>query len=575
MKKDLIRIQGVSKKFDSDYVLKDINLTIKEGEALGIIGLSGSGKSVLIHIIRGYREYKPTEGKVIYNIALCKNCYWVDVPSKAGENCLRCDGKLEECEVDIWELEDKELAAAIRKRVGIMLQRTFALYSEQSALENVMEAISSAGLDGFSFGATRRVEMLSRTAYTNDVINKAVEYLKAVNLSHRMMTPARDLSGGEKQRVILARQLAIEPIVLLADEPTGTLDPENTRVILNALKKYIKDHGRTLILTSHIPQIIEKLSDRVVWLDRGRIVAEGDPKSIIKKFLEQVSKEEIKTEIAVEQEILKLRDVKKYYYSVSRGVVKAVDGVTLVVKEGEIFGILGPSGSGKTTLSRIIAGIIPPTNGEVYIRIGDDWVDMRAPGLTGKGRATPYIGILHQEYGLFPFRSVLENLTDSISLDFPAEFARMRAIDVLMGVGFSREEAEKILERSPDELSEGQRHRVALAQVMIREPRLLLLDEPSGTMDPITKIEVAKTLNKIREETKATIVVISHDMEFTRLVCDRVALMLDGKIRLMGSANEVIESLEKLELKISEIGEIVVRKEEEGMISKTDTSCGV
>ncbi|MEM4540091.1 MAG: methyl coenzyme M reductase system, component A2 [Archaeoglobaceae archaeon] len=577
MAEEIVRLEDVSKKFDDNFVLKNINLSIKEGETLGVIGVSGSGKSVLIHLIRGYKDYQPTQGRVIYILSVCYNCYWVDLPSKNGQSCPRCGGKLKKEEIDIWKLEDKELASAIRKRVGIMLQRTFALFSEKSALENVMEAIiSSESESKMPFGATRRLEIIEKAGYSNNAVNKAMEFLKAVNLGHRLLTIARDLSGGEKQRVILARQIAIDPVILLADEPTGTLDPENTRIILEALRKYIKNAKKTLILTSHIPEVIQELSDRVVWLQNGEIIAEGEPKELIQKFLAQVSVEELKPQFKLEESILKLKDVRKYYYSVSRGVVKAVDGVSFEVKEGEIFGILGPSGSGKTTLSRIIAGIVDVTGGEVYVRIGDEWVDMRTPGITGRGRATPYIGLLHQEYSLYPHRTVLDNLTDCISLDLPSEFARIRALDILTSIGFREEEAESILAKFPDELSEGQRHRVALAQVMIREPRILILDEPSGTMDPLTKVEVAKTLNRVRRDFRTTIVIISHDMQFTKLTCDRVAIMLNGKLEGIGSPEDMIKRLIDLELRFAGTIEVSSTTEEEGMIEKADRGgCGV
>lgn len=554
MQKEIIRLEGVSKKFGDNFALKNVNLSIKEGETLGIIGLSGSGKSVLIHVLRGYKDYEPTDGRVIYNLAVCNNCYWVETPSKDGEQCPRCGEILRTKELDIWKLDDPELATAIKKRVGIMLQRTFALYSEKSVFENIVEAMESIGV------------------YEGDVSRKALELLKAVNLPHRVLTVARDLSGGEKQRVILARQIAIDPVILLADEPTGTLDPENTRMILRMLYERVKKAGKTMILTSHIPHILEKLSDRIIWLDRGKIVAEGRPDEIIKKFLEQVKIEDIKHEFATQEDILRVKNVKKYYYSVSRGVVKAVDGVTFDVKESEIFGLLGPSGSGKTTLSRLIAGITDVTAGEIYVRVGDEWIDMRVPGITGRGRATPYIGILHQEYALYPYRTVFENLTEAISLDFPSEFARLRAIDVLTGVGFSEEYAEKILEKRPDELSEGEKHRVALAQVIIREPRILILDEPSGTMDPVTKVEVAKTLKKIREEFKTTILVISHDMDFTRLTCDRVALMMNGKILKIGETEEVIDELMKIKMSVVETGEALEREAVQ-ITNIDDSSC--
>jgi methyl coenzyme M reductase system subunit A2 len=224
-------------------------------------------------------------------------------------------------------------------------------------------------------------------------------------------------------------------------------------------------------------------------------------------------------------------------------VVKAVHNVTFDVQKKEIFGIIGKSGAGKTTLSRIISGIIEPTSGEMNILIGDDWVDMTKPGINERGRAKEYIGLLHQEYDLFPHRSVLDNLTDSIGLEFPKELALRKALITLRMAGFTEEKARQILNRFPGELSDGERHRVALAQVLIREPRLVILDEPTGTMDPITKQDVKHSILHAREEMDETFIVVSHDMDFVQDICDRLALMRGGKIIQIGKTDEILSQV--------------------------------
>jgi methyl coenzyme M reductase system subunit A2 len=216
---------------------------------------------------------------------------------------------------------------------------------------------------------------------------------------------------------------------------------------------------------------------------------------------------------------------------------------TFDVAKKEIFGIIGKSGAGKTTLSRIIAGIIEPTNGEMNIRIGDEWVDMTKPGVGERGRAKEYIGLLHQEYDLYPHRTVIDNLTDSIGLDFPKELAIRKAVVTLRMAGFTEEKAREILNRFPGELSDGERHRVALAQVLIREPRLVVLDEPTGTMDPITKQDVKHSILNARDEMDETFIVVSHDMDFVRDICDRLALMRGGRIIDIGPTKEVFKNL--------------------------------
>ena len=201
------------------------------------------------------------------------------------------------------------------------------------------------------------------------------------------------------------------------------------------------------------------------------------------------------------------------------------------------------SGAGKTTLSRILFGLTDPSSGQIMVKLGEKWVDMTEKGIMGRGRVKPYLGILHQEYSLYPHQNVLGNLTDAISLELPAEFAKMKALYVLHAVGFDKEYAVKILTKYPDELSGGERHRVALAQVLIKEPNIVILDEPTGTMDPITRIQVTDSIRTARDEMNQTFLIISHDMDFVLDVCDRASIMRGGKILKTGLPQAIVEDL--------------------------------
>jgi methyl coenzyme M reductase system subunit A2 len=186
---------------------------VEEGKILGILGKSGSGKSVLMNMLRGMKDYKPDEGQIIYHISVCPECLTVEPPSMENKKC-KCGGQFEKREVDFWNT-DRHLFAAIRRRISIMLQRTFALYEDDTVIDNVLKSIEGYDEEESTY--------------------RAIDLLELAQMTHRITHIARDLSGGEKQRVVSGPQLAKEPMVFLADEPTGTLDPTTAELIHQAL----------------------------------------------------------------------------------------------------------------------------------------------------------------------------------------------------------------------------------------------------------------------------------------------------------------------------------------------------
>ncbi len=521
MPQPFISVSDLCMDFDDTRVLDRVSFEIPEGEILGVIGRSGAGKSVLMHLLRGV-EQPPTKGSVVYHMAACDRCAFMDVQSRAGGKCPECGGDLSAVDVDLWDEKTDGMKSRVMNRTAIMFQRTFALYGDDRVIENVLHA-----LDDIRYPQER-------------AISRAADLIDQVKLSHRMMHIARDLSGGEKQRVVLARQLAKNPAMLFADEPTGTLDPETARLVHAMLIDAAQKNAMGMVVTSHFSQVIEDMANRAILLADGGIASIGSPKTVIRAFARDYHEIEEAEPVDLGEQILQARDVTKKYISVDRGVVKAVNGVTFDVAKKEIFGIIGKSGAGKTTLSQIISGIIEPTSGEMNVLIGEDWVDMTKPGIDQRGRAKEYIGLLHQEYDLFPHRTVIDNLTDSIGLEFPKELAVRKAVVTLRMAGFSEEKAKAILNRFPGELSDGERHRVALAQVLIREPRRVILDEPTGTMDPITKQDVKHSILHARDEMDETFIVVSHDMDFVRDICDLLALMRCAKIIDIGPTSKYL-----------------------------------
>ena len=263
-----IEVKNLTVDFDGLKALKNVNLSINEGEIVGILGKSGSGKTILMHVLRGTESFENISGEVIYHLARCEKCGYVDRPSKIDQKCPVCGETLKAFEADFVKLSLYDpVRKDITKRIAIMLQRTFALYGDERVIVNVINSLTEIGYQG------------------QDSMRKAVELLEEVNLSHRMMHVARELSGGEKQRVVLARQLVRNPLLLLADEPTGTLDPMTAKLVHNAMVKAVRNYNMSMILTSHWPEVIEQLADKAILLENGEVVQEGNPLEVSATFM--------------------------------------------------------------------------------------------------------------------------------------------------------------------------------------------------------------------------------------------------------------------------------------------------
>ena len=252
--------------FDDTRVLNNVSFEIPEGEIIGVIGRSGAGKSVLMHLLRGV-EQPPTKGSIVYHMAACDRCTFMDVQSRAGKKCPECGGDLVAVDVDLWDEKTDGMKSRVMHRTAIMFQRTFALYGDDRVIENVLHA-----LDDINYPQEH-------------AINRAADLIDQVRLSHRMMHIARDLSGGEKQRVVLARQLAKNPAMLFADEPTGTLDPETARLVHGMLIEAAKKNSMGMVVTSHFSHVIEDMANRAILLADGNIAAIGSPKKVIRSFV--------------------------------------------------------------------------------------------------------------------------------------------------------------------------------------------------------------------------------------------------------------------------------------------------
>ncbi|MEM0330037.1 MAG: ATP-binding cassette domain-containing protein [Archaeoglobaceae archaeon] len=515
------------------------HFAVEKGDLVGLLGKSGSGKTTLLRILRGAESFD--EGEVLI------------------------DG------IRLTPQSSKGEFRSVMEKTAIHLQRSFGLWSEK-VIENVIRAIAYT-----QFGE----EILPEwdPVLYEEMQREAMKLLEIVDLKHKAECWAEILSGGEKQRLILARQIAKKPSVLLLDE-FGTMTwPETRQKAIEMIKKVNKELGITVIFSSHMPEIHRALAKRVVLIERGKIVDDGTPEEIISKFLSELE-QPINGRKRIGGGVVRLENVRKKYYVVPGGQTLDLRDVSISIRRGEIVGFIGRSGSGKTVLARLISGLELPDEGRVMIRTERKWVDFSKFGRKNV-EVRRKIGILHQEFAL-PFWAKVSDLIAykiRIKRESAVEEAMKKAEELGMSeslfdaiyrmTDLPREEAEirlrrlglpydiikelfpessedltkiypilerlnlpvEILDRQSHELSGGEAVRLGIALASITKPKILILDEPFGDIDPVTLRKVANFLKEMNLKDRTTIIVISHQHELVKELADRIIQVDDGKVQ--------------------------------------------
>ena len=541
----MIKVENVSKDYELDdgtkvTALKDVSFEVEEGEILGIMGKSGSGKTTLLRALRGVEH--------------------IDA------------GSITVGKVTVKEESSQFYYNNLKKETAIHLQRSFGLWPD-TVRENVLRKLYARRY--FDEGDT------NFEVAESEFGEEADELLELVSLTHKANHYASVLSGGEKQRLIMARQLAKQPKTLLLDEPATMACPKTKQEILDAVKKINDELNITVIVVSHLPDVQKYLADRVILLEDGEIADEGTPDEICDKFMEDMAPVVDIENIATDEDVIDVRDVRKRFYLLTGGEVLQMEDINFKVQNENILSIIGPSGAGKTVLLRMLGGLDYPDEGDILYYTDDEWRDIEIPGMS-RMKIRSKLGFMHQEFALNHYATVLsqlatrlgyknqnivkqaqerarkigigEELLDSFYLltDLPETEAKHRLEQIgldaeILNDLFPRfpETATKeavadifesldldldILHRRSYELSGGQKVRVMLALILVSRPKFLLLDEPFGDLDPVTLRDVTNSLKKISKTYGITIVMISHNTDFIKELSNRAVFMDDGKI---------------------------------------------
>lgn len=527
---EVIRIRDLWWRYElgKDWALRGINLTVRRGEFLVVVGPSGAGKSTLCltlcgmipHFSRGY--YK---GEVLIN----------------GQETRK------------MKLSD------ITKKVGIVFQDPDTQFVTMSVEDEVAFPLENHGVP--------RQEMIKR-------VRRTMEMTRILELRDKY---PHELSGGQKQRVAIASILALEPEILVLDEPTSDLDPVGKTEVFSMLAE-LKKAGRTIILVEHNTEEAAKYADRVILLKDGRMVSEGPPREVFKEVAQikslgvyppQVTELAYllssrymldgRLPITLEECIEWLREMnakvvttmmprsrcaktsgesivsfEKVSYRYPDGTL-ALNNVELEFKKGEFAAIIGQNGSGKTTLVKHIVGLLKPTTGEVRI-FGKKTSETSIRELATR------VGYVYQnpDHQLF-CQTVYEECAYGLrNLGLREDEIKTRVKEILGRVGLEgMEDIDTFL------LGKGQRQRLAIASTLVMNPEVIIVDEPTTGQDMAQSSSIMELLGALNREGR-TIIIVTHNMRLVAEYAERVVVMHSGRVILDGDVRTVFSQPERL-----------------------------
>ncbi len=487
-----------------NFALQNVNLSINSGDFVVVCGQSGSGKTTLLRMLK--KEIAPhgeKQGAVYYK----------------GE--------------DVEKLDDKISA----QKIGFVFQKP----DQQIVTDKVWHELAF-GLESLGYDSD----------YIRLRVGEMANYFGITSLFRKKTT---ELSGGQKQLMNLASVMAMSPDVIILDEPTSQLDPITANDFITTLKKINDELGLTVIIIEHRLQEVFPIADKVAVMEDGKVICYDTPRNVCEKlsnhpmsqgfpsavriWQKSGSKGEcpltvkegrnfinlnfserklpLRNTIPNTEDIITLKDV---FFRYEKGGNDILSGTNLSIKKGEHFCILGGNGSGKTTTLKILAGLLKPYRGKVII----DNNKMTKKTTADFNRLG--VAMLPQNpESVFLKSRVIDDYT---------ELCKIKGIEKSDYEDKINSVAEKLgikdlLENHPYDLSGGEIQKCALGKVLISEPKILLLDEPTKGVDAYSKLSLSKILQEIKFE-GVTIITVTHDVEFASIVADRCGLFFDGEV---------------------------------------------
>jgi microcin C transport system ATP-binding protein len=510
----LLEVENLAIDFRTDsatiHAVRGISFAVEAGKTLALVGESGSGKSVSASAILRLLP-----------------------PSAEVRGSIRFKGR------DILAMSDRELRGIRGNDISMVFQEPMSSLNPLHTIQRQVGEIivTHRGLRK----AAARAETL-----------RLLELVGLPEARSRLDDYPHQLSGGQRQRVMIAMALANEPDLLIADEPTTSLDVTVQAQILSLLQELQRKLGMAMLFITHDLGIVRHLADTVCVMTEGKIVERGDVADVFGNPQHSYTRHLLAAEPSGEPpaadpnaHVIASTDDLRVWFPIKRGLlrrtvghIKAVDGVTLEVRAGQTLGIVGESGSGKSTLGRAMLRLLPSEGRIVFLGTNLDALGWRELRPLRKDMQI----VFQDPFGsLSPRMTIAQIVAEGLEVHMPGlspDDRDRRVTRALIEVGLDA----SMMHRYPHEFSGGQRQRVAIARALVLEPKFVVLDEPTSALDMSVQAQVVDLLRTLQTRHGLTFVFISHDLRVIKALANDVAVMKDGHVVEAGPASAIFSS---------------------------------
>jgi microcin C transport system ATP-binding protein len=486
-----------------------VSFSLKPGRTLALVGESGSGKSVTaLSIVKllGATSASYPSGEVLYK----------------GQDLLQAN------EEALRRVRGNEITMVFQEPMT-------SLNPLHPIARQIGEILELHGMGGASERRTRTIELLEEVGIPDP--------------ANRLDAYPHQLSGGQRQRVMIAMALANRPDLFIADEPTTALDVTVQAQILRLLKDLQAKRGMAMLFITHDLGIVRKIADDVCVMQRGKIVEAGPTEEVFRApqhpYTQALLAAEPKgkppvadptaTPVLTGDNIRVWFPIKRGFFRRTIGHVKAVDGISLTVREGQTVGVVGESGSGKTTLGLALLRLIRSEGPIAYLGQRIDGFDAKQMRPLRRDMQV----VFQDPYGsLSPRMSVAEIVEEGLAIQSPQLHWRERR-EIVAKALFDTGLDPAAMDRYPHEFSGGQRQRIAIARAMALEPRFVVLDEPTSALDMSVQAQIVDLLRDLQKRRNLAYMFISHDLKVVRALATDLIVMRHGKVVESGPAAEI------------------------------------